>query len=89
MVLPFRLPDPSAPNAARTGSLNDVIRTLRAGIASQCVTLPQAEAIARSAVRQASVPVEVGSTSDPAATCTRVDMTVGGGVTIVMHRPRR
>lgn len=89
LVLPFRTPDPSTSNAAPTGPLNDVIRTLRATIASHCLTLPEAESVARSAVRRAAVPVEIGSTSDPAAKCTRVDMVVGGGATIAMHGPRR
>jgi len=89
LLLPFRMPDPSAPNAAPAEPLSKVIHDLRTDIADKCVTLPVAEAAARSAVSQAALPVEIGATIDPTANCTRVDMVVGGTATISLHGPQR
>lgn len=89
LLLPFRMPDPSAPNVAPAEPLSKVIHDLRTGIADKCVTLPVAEAAARSAVSRAALPVEIGATIDPTANCTRVDMVVGGTATISLHGPQR
>jgi hypothetical protein len=60
---------------------------LRAGISDKCVGLAEAEAVATSALgKQHHWPLAV--IEDPAASCARVDMVVGGSVQIAIRGPK-
>ena len=60
--------------------------TLRQEVATQCVSLPDAEEIAAAALgTEHHWPLT--AIEDPAATCTRVDMEVGGSILVTLRGP--
>lgn len=71
----------------RTGPVAEIRDGLSAGIAAQCLDLESAEAVARDVLgRQHHWPL--AAIEDPSASCTRVDMEVGGSVLVTLRGPR-
>ncbi len=84
MVFPDRGPDPDIAidgDAAKVFALRDA---LRRGIADQCVSLAQAETVAAAALGS-DQHWPLTSIEDPAASCARVDLEVGGSVQVTVY----
>ena len=64
----------------------DLRDSLRTGIADKCVNLAEAKAVATSALGDAHH-WPLTAIEDPAASCTRVDMVVGGSIEITLRGP--
>ncbi|MFF5114711.1 hypothetical protein [Streptosporangium sp. NPDC000509] len=78
-------------NMKNTGTVDPFVYelrdALRAGIASRCVGLDEAESLAKQALgTKHHWPLTV--MPDPAASCTRVDLEVGGSIQVTLRGPK-
>jgi hypothetical protein len=61
-----------------------LVARLRSDIADRCLPMAEARAAARSAVAEAGMDVTITAADAPAGRCTRVDLTPGGAVRIIL-----